>query len=221
MPEKSTHKFSAAGDRALQAPPRAKEVGGQGQQKLKAARVLVVGAGGLGSPVIMYLAAAGVGTIGIVDDDRVSLDNLQRQIAHDTAGIGTPKVESAARRSARLNPHVAVEAIEARLDAGNALDLIGALRHRRRRLGQFRHPLPRLRRLLPRQDAAGVRRRRPVRRLRLDFKPHERAPTARPTRPIAACSRRRRRRAPSPTAPRSACSARWSASSARCRRPRS
>jgi adenylyltransferase/sulfurtransferase len=101
-----------------------KEVGGQGQQRLKAARVLVVGAGGLGSPVIMYLAAAGVGTIGVIDDDRVSLDNLQRQIAHDTGGIGSAKVASAAATIARLNPHVAVEAIEARLDAGNALSII-------------------------------------------------------------------------------------------------
>jgi molybdopterin/thiamine biosynthesis adenylyltransferase len=101
-----------------------KEIGGQGQQKLKAARVLVVGAGGLGSPVIMYLAAAGVGTIGIIDDDRVSLDNLQRQIAHDSAGVGTPKTESARTAVARLNPHVAIEAIEARLDAANAIDVI-------------------------------------------------------------------------------------------------
>ena len=66
-----------------------KEVGGQGQQRLKAARVLVVGAGGLGSPVLMYLAAAGVGTVGVIDDDTVSLDNLQRQIVHDTHGVGT------------------------------------------------------------------------------------------------------------------------------------
>jgi molybdopterin-synthase adenylyltransferase len=101
-----------------------KEIGGQGQQKLKAARVLIVGAGGLGSPLIMYLAAAGVGTIGIVDDDTVSLDNLQRQIAHDTAAVGTPKTQSARATVARLNPHVAVEAIEARLDAANALDII-------------------------------------------------------------------------------------------------
>jgi len=101
-----------------------KEIGGQGQQKLKAARVLVVGAGGLGSPLIMYLAAAGVGTIGIIDDDRVSLDNLQRQIAHDTADVGTPKTESARATVAGLNPHVAIEAIEARLDASNALDII-------------------------------------------------------------------------------------------------
>jgi len=102
-----------------------KDIGGQGQQKLKAARVLVVGAGGLGSPLLAYLAAAGVGTIGIVDDDRVSLDNLQRQIVHDTASVGTAKVASAAATLKRLNPHVTVEAIEARLDAGNALEHIG------------------------------------------------------------------------------------------------
>jgi adenylyltransferase/sulfurtransferase len=102
-----------------------KEIGGQGQQKLKAARVLVVGAGGLGSPVLAYLAAAGVGTIGIVDDDRVSLDNLQRQIVHDTVSVGMTKVASAAATLKRLNPHVDVEVIEARLDAGNALEHIG------------------------------------------------------------------------------------------------
>jgi len=100
------------------------EVGGQGQQKLKAARVLVIGAGGLGSPLLMYLAAAGVGTIGIVDDDRVSLDNLQRQIVHDTAHVGMPKVDSARQTIARLNPHVSVETHAARIDAANALDLI-------------------------------------------------------------------------------------------------
>ncbi len=102
-----------------------REVGGQGQQKLKAARALVIGAGGLGSPLIMYLAAAGVGTIGIVDDDEVSLSNLQRQVVHDTASVGTAKVESAARSVSRLNPHVAVETHPCRIDAGNALDLIG------------------------------------------------------------------------------------------------
>jgi adenylyltransferase/sulfurtransferase len=102
-----------------------REVGGQGQQRLQAARVLVIGAGGLGSPVLMYLAAAGVGTLGIVDDDRVSLDNLQRQIVHDTPRVGMPKVTSAAEALARLNPHVRVEAHETRIAAGNALDLIG------------------------------------------------------------------------------------------------
>ena len=102
-----------------------KEVGGQGQQKLKAARVLVIGAGGLGSPVLAYLAAAGVGTIGVIDNDRVSLDNLQRQIVHDTASVGASKVASAAATLKRLNSHVAVDAIEARLDSHNALEHIG------------------------------------------------------------------------------------------------
>jgi adenylyltransferase/sulfurtransferase len=101
-----------------------REVGGQGQQKLKAARVLVVGAGGLGSPLLMYLAGAGVGTIGIVDDDRVSLDNLHRQVVHTTAQVGLPKVESAAETIARLNPHVEVELYAQRLDAANALDIV-------------------------------------------------------------------------------------------------
>ena len=101
-----------------------REVGGPGQQKLKAARVLVVGAGGIGSPALLYLAASGVGTLGVVDDDKVSLSNLQRQVIHDTAEIGRPKVESAAAAIARLNPHVKVEANPARLGAGNALDLL-------------------------------------------------------------------------------------------------
>ena len=86
------------------------DVGGPGQAKLKAARVLVIGAGGLGAPVLMYLAAAGVGTLGIVDDDTVSLSNLQRQIIHATPDIGRPKTDSAAERIAALNPHVRVNA---------------------------------------------------------------------------------------------------------------
>ena len=102
-----------------------KDVGGQGQQKLKAARVLVIGAGGLGSPVTLYLAAAGVGTLGIVDDDTVSLSNLQRQIIHETAQVGAPKVESARDMVGRINPHVTVEMHETRISADNALDLIG------------------------------------------------------------------------------------------------
>lgn len=101
-----------------------RDVGAPGQQKLKAARVLIIGAGGLGSPVLMYLAAAGVGTIGIIDDDHVSLDNLQRQIAHDTADAGRLKVESARDTIHRLNPLVKVEVHAERLNAGNALDLI-------------------------------------------------------------------------------------------------
>lgn len=101
-----------------------RDVGAPGQQKLKAARVLVIGAGGLGSPVLMYLAAAGVGTIGIIDDDRVSLDNLQRQIAHDTDDTGRLKVESARETIHRLNPLVNVEVHAERLNARNALEII-------------------------------------------------------------------------------------------------
>ena len=101
------------------------EVGGPGQAALGRARVLVVGAGGLGAPVLLYLAAAGVGTIGVVDDDVVSLSNLQRQVIHATPDLGMPKVASAAAVIHRLNPHVAVEAHGTRLGAQNALDLIG------------------------------------------------------------------------------------------------
>jgi adenylyltransferase/sulfurtransferase len=101
-----------------------REVGGPGQAALKRARVLVVGAGGLGAPALMYLAAAGAGTLGVVDDDVVSLSNLQRQIIHATSDVGVPKVASAAAEIARLNPHVAVEKHGVRLTAANALDLV-------------------------------------------------------------------------------------------------
>jgi len=100
------------------------EVGGIGQAKLKAAKVLVVGAGGLGSPLMLYLAAAGIGTIGVVDDDVVELSNLQRQVAHTTARIGTPKVESAAIAASAINPGVRIEPHALRLNADNALSLI-------------------------------------------------------------------------------------------------
>jgi molybdopterin/thiamine biosynthesis adenylyltransferase len=102
-----------------------REVGGPGQARLKAARVLVVGAGGLGAPVLLYLAAAGVGTLGIVDDDNVSLSNLQRQVIFGTDDIGASKATRAGAAVTRLNPHVAVEAHAVRLTAANALDLIG------------------------------------------------------------------------------------------------
>lgn len=102
-----------------------REVGGPGQAALGKARVLVVGAGGLGAPLLLYLAAAGVGTIGIVDDDTVALSNLQRQVIHATSDIGRPKVESAAAALARLNPHVTVETHPFRLGPDNAVDLIG------------------------------------------------------------------------------------------------
>jgi adenylyltransferase/sulfurtransferase len=102
-----------------------REVGGPGQAALKRARVLVIGAGGLGAPVLLYLAAAGVGTLGIIDDDTVALSNLQRQVIHGTPEIGGRKVDSAAAAIARLNPHVAVETHAARLVADNALALVG------------------------------------------------------------------------------------------------
>src|SRR5438309_1820880 len=102
-----------------------REVGGPGQTALKQASVLVVGAGGLGAAALMYLAAAGVGTLGVVDDDTVSMSNLQRQVIHGTPDIGGPKVESAAATIRRLNPHVAVELHGTRLVAENALDLVG------------------------------------------------------------------------------------------------
>jgi molybdopterin-synthase adenylyltransferase len=101
------------------------EVGGPGQAALRRSRVLVIGAGGLGAPLILYLAAAGVGTLGIVDDDVVSLSNLQRQVIHATPDLGLPKVDSAAAIISRLNPHVAVEKHGMRLGPQNALSLIG------------------------------------------------------------------------------------------------
>ncbi|WP_404286558.1 HesA/MoeB/ThiF family protein [Microvirga sp. RSM25] len=102
-----------------------RDVGGPGQLKLKAARVLVIGAGGLGAPLIQYLAAAGIGAIGIVDDDAVSLSNLQRQVIHATPDLGSLKVESAAEAIGRLNPHVTVEPFSIRLTTENARELIG------------------------------------------------------------------------------------------------
>lgn len=102
------------------------EIGGAGQQALKRARVLVIGAGGLGAPVLEYLAAAGIGTLGIVDHDTVSLSNLQRQVIHDTQSIGRPKGESARNAILRINPHAHVELHQLRLTAANAADLIRA-----------------------------------------------------------------------------------------------
>jgi len=100
------------------------DVGGIGQAKLKAARVLVVGAGGLGSPLILYLAAAGVGTLGVVDNDVVDLSNLQRQVAHTTDRIGVSKVASATITAHAINPGVTIEQHAVRLSADNALDLV-------------------------------------------------------------------------------------------------
>lgn len=102
------------------------EVGGPGQQALKRARVLIVGAGGVGSPAVLYLAAAGVGTLGLIDDDVVGLSNLQRQIAFSTPEVGQLKVEAAAARLGGLNPHVTVETFAERLTHDNAAARIGA-----------------------------------------------------------------------------------------------
>jgi adenylyltransferase/sulfurtransferase len=99
-------------------------VGGPGQNKLKAARVLSIGAGGLGSPALQYLAGAGVGTLGIVDDDHVALSNLHRQLLHATQDVGRLKVDSAADAIAQINPHVRVEKIERRIDELNARDIV-------------------------------------------------------------------------------------------------
>src|ERR1700710_503399 len=101
------------------------EIGGVGQARLRRARVLVIGAGGLGSPLLLYLAAAGVGTLGVVDDDVVDLTNLQRQIAHATPRIGMLKVESAREAVAAVNPEIRVEAHATELGDGNAADIVG------------------------------------------------------------------------------------------------
>jgi molybdopterin/thiamine biosynthesis adenylyltransferase len=101
-----------------------REIGGPGQQALRRARVLVVGAGGLGAPASLYLAAAGVGRIVLIDHDVVDRSNLQRQVLYAEADIGRPKVEAAADRLTALNPHVEIEPVQARLDAANAAGLV-------------------------------------------------------------------------------------------------
>jgi molybdopterin/thiamine biosynthesis adenylyltransferase len=101
-----------------------REIGGPGQQALKAARVLIVGVGGLGAPAALYLAAAGVGVLGLVDADTVALSNLQRQVLYDTTDVGRPKLAVAAKRLSALNPNIAVEAHPAKLDASNARALV-------------------------------------------------------------------------------------------------
>lgn len=101
-----------------------KDVGVEGQEKIRQGKVLIIGAGGLGAPVALYLAAAGVGTIGIVDGDVVDLSNLQRQVIHFTPDVGTPKVESAKQKMLAINPNVKVNTYKEFLMADNALDLI-------------------------------------------------------------------------------------------------
>ena len=129
-----------------------REVGGVGQAKIRKARVLIVGAGGLGSPCALYLAAAGVGRLGIVDDDAVSLSNLQRQILFTTEDVGAAQGRSRGGASARaLNPGVKIDAASRPADGGECESADCRLRHHRRRLGQFRDPLSVERRLLFRQ----------------------------------------------------------------------
>src|SRR5437588_12137010 len=100
------------------------DVGGKGQKKLAAARVLVIGAGGLGSPAVLYLAAAGIGTIGLVDGDVVDLSNLQRQILHTTANVGKPKVESGRQTLAALNPDITIKTYQHHVSADNIMRLL-------------------------------------------------------------------------------------------------
>src|SRR5690606_17792199 len=102
------------------------EVGPEGQRRLKGSRVLLVGAGGLGSPVSLYLSAAGVGTIGLVDFDRVDATNLHRQVLHGTSDVGRTKLDSARDRLRDINPHVTVEPIPERLTSANAMEIVGA-----------------------------------------------------------------------------------------------
>ncbi|MFC1463156.1 ThiF family adenylyltransferase [Verrucomicrobiota bacterium] len=101
------------------------EVGGGGQEKLLGGKVFIVGAGGLGSPAALYLAAAGVGTIGLADGDDVDLSNLQRQVLHATSDVGSPKVVSALERMHAINPHISIQVHKNRLTAANALEILG------------------------------------------------------------------------------------------------
>ncbi len=134
MPRNGRDKFGGADERALSADERLRysrhlllpDVGAEGQQRLRSARVLVVGAGGLGSPVLLYLAAAGVGTLGIVENDVVDLSNLQRQVLYDTDDVGTSKLDAARRRVEAINPHVQVHTHTEWLTSANALDLVRA-----------------------------------------------------------------------------------------------
>ena len=190
------------------------EVGIEGQQKLLDAKVLLLGAGGLGSPAALYLAAAGVGTLGIVDNDEVDLSNLQRQVIHSSERIGVPKVDSAEQTINALNPDVKVEKYAVRLGRREHHGHPPRLRHRRRRARQLPHPLPAQRRL---GAAADPR--------RLGGDPRLRGPAVgvqalrRPLLPLpvpgAAAGRAGARRA-APTACSGCCPGRWGCS----RRPR-
>ena len=139
------------------------EVGMDGQQQLKAAKVLCIGAGGLGSPAAMYLAAAGVGTIGIVDFDVVDFSNLQRQLLHGTPDVGRSKLASAKDRLNALNPNVHIETYETALTSANALDAVRAVRRDPRRHRQFPDALSGQRRVRAARQAERLRQHLPVR----------------------------------------------------------
>ncbi len=174
------------------------EVGIDGQKRIKGGRVLCVGAGGLGSPAALYLAAAGIGTLGIIDFDNVDESNLQRQILHGTPDVGRSKLQSARDRLTAINPEVHVETYETRLTSANALELFKGIRRHPRRHRQLRDPLSRQRRLRPAQDSQRLRQHLPLRRpgvgLCDDRRPVLPLPLSRAAAPRARAELRRRRR---------------------------
>ena len=182
------------------------EVGEEGQLKLLDSRILLIGAGGLGSPASLYLAAAGVGRLGIVDADVVDETNLQRQIAHSTDSLGEPKTDSARRRIEALNPDVEVVAVP------RAPDLGEHRAHPRARLGRDRRRRRQLPDALPRERRVGLARDPGRARLDLPLRgPGHRLQARGRARVTAACSRSRRRRSSPRAAPRAAC---WACSQA-------
>ena len=186
----------------------------EGQKKLKAASVLCIGAGGLGSPVAMYLAAAGIGTLGIVDFDVVDYSNLQRQILHGTPDVGRPKLQSAKDHLKALNPGVEIQTLRDGADVGQRAADLRRLRRHRRRHRQLPDALPRERRLRAAGQAERVRQHLPLRGPGVGVRRRRKA------RATAASIPSRRLRAWSRAAPRVACSACCPASSAASRRTR-
>ncbi len=190
------------------------DVGVEGQQRLKAARVLCIGAGGLGSPAAMYLAAAGVGTIGLVDDDVVDVSNLQRQIIHGTSDVGRSKLESASDRLREINPHTRIEPHDVRFGERNALDLVSAYDVIVDGTDNFPDALSRQRCLRPCGPSECLRQHLALRRPGVGLR---RAATARA---IAVYIPSRPRQASSRAAPKAECSACFRVSSERFKRPR-
>ncbi len=184
------------------------EVGVDGQRRLKAGKVLCIGAGGLGSPAAMYLAAAGVGTIGLVDFDVVDFSNLQRQIIHGTPDVGRSKLASAKDRLHAINPHVDIQTYETALSSENALRALRAVRRDPRRHRQFPDALSHQRRVRAARQAERLRQHFQVRRAGVGLRDERTA------RAIAACTPSRRRLAWCRAARRAASSACCQASSA-------